>query len=570
MTGTNWDSRDEYTTDAGCGEVGGAGCEPDFTLDGLLNTVPTSRWSCALEMEYPETTSQGCNITYDLQASYSLASVNIYFYESNLLDRLPNEFDVYVSPDGLDYIFSFSAQNNLPLPLGTADVFDFPQGSSGQHVRIVGGAFTDDVTNDWLSINEVKVMINDAISTPTPTASSRGIPTSSPALDVPIPTDAPAITPATGSPTMEGGGSATCSSLTVSGASLLDGDYVGGVNANGATVYTSVSTAAATITTGEDVAVCDDSASASPCLHPLWTLTPADVDTYSSYIVYDEAKSPAYITEVWFRLAPACTGSSLPCSNSPARVEITCSDGSTGTPAPVTSTTSCEVLEVAGTQDGKLDGFYYNDGLLPDADITARVGAYFGYAADSSGELVSNGNKVESYDVAADCTSTSMSTSTCSFNEWRVRAISSSLSSTSSSAGFDYFAFDEADHPVDIESGRVWYTSSLTVVPYAEAITITCAPATAPSFPAASPITSSPSLSTSATTDDDDDLGAKDSPVVEPNSGDGGTNVPMIAGLAGGGMVVFLLIAGAVVYKVRNGPRSVPPPPSYDDIVGTS
>lgn len=108
------------------------------------------------------------------------------------------------------------------------------------------------------------------------------------------------------------------------------------------------------------------------------------------------------------------------------------------------------------------------------------------------------------------------------------------------------------------------------MVPYAEAITITCAPATAPSFPAASPITSSPSLSTSATTDDDDDLGAKDSPVVEPNSGDGGTNVPMIAGLAGGGMVVFLLIAGAVVYKVRNGPRSVPPPPSYDDIVGTS
>lgn len=36
----------------------------------------------------------------------------------------------------------------------------------------------------------------------------------------------------------------------------------------------------------------------------------------------------------------------------------------------------------------QLDGFYYNDGLLPDSDITARVGAYFGYAADSSGELV--------------------------------------------------------------------------------------------------------------------------------------------------------------------------------------
>lgn len=45
--------------------------------DGLLNDEPDSRWSCSLNMDSTSSTTVGCDITYDLQASYDLDSIVI-------------------------------------------------------------------------------------------------------------------------------------------------------------------------------------------------------------------------------------------------------------------------------------------------------------------------------------------------------------------------------------------------------------------------------------------------------------------------------------------------------------
>lgn len=56
---------------------------------------------------------------------------------------------------------------------------------------------------------------------------------------------------------------------------------------------------AATISPGEESAVCADS-TASDCLVTVWMITPND-STTPTYLTYDEATNPTQITELWLR-----------------------------------------------------------------------------------------------------------------------------------------------------------------------------------------------------------------------------------------------------------------------------
>lgn len=92
---------------------------------------------------------------------------------------------------------------------------------------------------------------------------------------------------------------------------------------------------------------------------------------------------------------PACTRAPGPCRldscsssgciSSPAEVTILCGDGSTAssaTPAPVSVTSSsCGIIEIAGTSGAASDGFYYDEGDLADG-----VTQYQGYD-EVNGEL---------------------------------------------------------------------------------------------------------------------------------------------------------------------------------------
>lgn len=64
----------------------------------------------------------------------------------------------------------------------------------------------------------------------------------------------------------------------------------------------------------------------------------------------------------------------------------------------------------------------------------------------------SNGNAVQAKRVESTCTSTATSASAdaCSWRQWWIEP--------SATGAVDYYAYDEADHPVDIAPGTLWYT----------------------------------------------------------------------------------------------------------------
>eukprot|EP00903_Cladosiphon_okamuranus_P015356 g14182.t1 len=531
------------------------GCAPTYMIDGDLNDVGESRWSCEVSLT-PATLD--CYATFDLGSLFTLSKLSMYFHESSDPERTSRQFAVSTSDDGILFVESFTGENTAGLALGVADDFAFPTGSSGQFVRVTGIL----ETGEWLSISEVEVYVDVS----TTTAPAATIPPTIPGTTV-----APLVT--TPSPTVVGG--AACASVTVSNAGDLSGEYS---KVDGALSYISSGAITATVAASQAPAVCAD-ASATDCTVQKWQIKfQTGASTLPSYVVYDEAAHPSDIAQVWLRLnCPSEAG----CTSSPVDVSVLCSDGSTAgsaTPAPVT-TSDCVIIEVAGTSGAASDGFYYDDGSQP----SDGVAQYVGYDT-VNGELTSNGNAVRAKRVDSTCTSTttvtSAATEACSWRQWLVEP--------ASSATLDYYAFDEASHPVDIAPGALWYTSNLTVVPYDGAVSITCAPATTPALDLEAPFTPAPTVSPAdddvnapsmSTADDDaNDRGLDDdatrAPVAEPeepvvetaNDSGGGSNTGIIAGSVAGG-VALLAIAGLVAYKLKKPP---PPPPSYDDLVGSA
>ncbi|CAN0385283.1 unnamed protein product [Ectocarpus fasciculatus] len=237
--------------------------------------------------------------------------------------------------------------------------------------------------------------------------------------------------------------------MQVSNAGDLNGDYASSLSADGSvTTYVSTGINAATIASSDAPAQCADS-TASDCTVNRWQLTPSDAEsTLPTYVVYDEALHPSTIDEVWLRLDNCGSGG---CQSSPAELTILCGDGTTaagsGTPAPVSVTASdCVIIEVAGTSGAASDGFYYDDG----SDLGDGVTQFGGYD-DVNGELTSNGKAVVATRVDTTCATTaSTGADACSWRQWWIEP--------SSSGTVSYFAYDEADHPVDIAAGALWYT----------------------------------------------------------------------------------------------------------------
>lgn len=64
----------------------------------------------------------------------------------------------------------------------------------------------------------------------------------------------------------------------------------------------------------------------------------------------------------------------------------------------------------------------------------------------------SNGNAVQAKRVESTCTgsATSASADACSWRQWWIEP--------ASAGALDYYAYNEADHPVDIAPGTLWYT----------------------------------------------------------------------------------------------------------------
>lgn len=111
-------------------------------------------------------------------------------------------------------------------------------------------------------------------------------------------------------------------------------------------------------------------------------------------------------------------------------------------------------------------------------------------------------------------------------------------------------------------------------MPYDGDVSITCAPATTPTLDLDAQ--ASPAPSVSPADDDAIDRGTDDAtrapvassaPVVgATQDGEDDSNTGVIAGSVAGG-VALLAIAGVVAYKLK---KPTPPPPSYDDLVGSA
>eukprot|EP00752_Nemacystus_decipiens_P017485 g15676.t2 len=540
VTASKYDTRSNTAADEfkGCYTDG---CAPDLMLDGFLNETPESRWSCE---EALVGTITECYATFDLGSPFALSKLSMWFHESFDEERESRAFVVSISDDGSAFTESFAAENTVGLAVGVADDFTFPAGSSGQYVRVTGVLLVD----QWLSINEVEVYVDVNATTPAPAAAS---------------TIAPVVS--TPSPTVVGG--AACANITVSNIGDLNGEYS---RTDGASEYVSTGPNAATIAASETQAECGDASATVDCTVQRWQIKPVDsASTLPTYVVYDEAAHPSDIAQVWLRLDSCSTSG---CTSSPADVDILCSDGSTAglaTPAPVSATSSsCGVIEVAGTSGAVSDGFYYDEGNLAD-----EVARYQGYDA-VNGELTSNGNSVLAKRVESTCTTsaTSASADACSWRQWWIEP--------ESSVALDYYAFAEADHPVDIPPSTLWYTSNLTVVPFDGDVTITCAT----DAPPLGETTPAPSVSGTGNRGIDDDAtddsatrapvdattspadGAEVDGAGQESDGGGDSNTGVIAGSVAGG-VALLAIAGVVAYKLKKTP---PPPPSYDDLVGSA
>eukprot|EP00752_Nemacystus_decipiens_P017484 g15676.t1 len=602
VTASKYDTRSNTAADEfkGCYTDG---CAPDLMLDGFLNETPESRWSCE---EALVGTITECYATFDLGSPFALSKLSMWFHESFDEERESRAFVVSISDDGSAFTESFAAENTVGLAVGVADDFTFPAGSSGQYVRVTGVLLVD----QWLSINEVEVYVDVETPAPVPATTapvpSTAAPTTAPVPTTPEPTvaaptpnatatpnpaaigstaaptvevyvDVNATTPApaaastiapvvsTPSPTVVGG--AACANITVSNIGDLNGEYS---RTDGASEYVSTGPNAATIAASETQAECGDASATVDCTVQRWQIKPVDsASTLPTYVVYDEAAHPSDIAQVWLRLDSCSTSG---CTSSPADVDILCSDGSTAglaTPAPVSATSSsCGVIEVAGTSGAVSDGFYYDEGNLAD-----EVARYQGYDA-VNGELTSNGNSVLAKRVESTCTTsaTSASADACSWRQWWIEP--------ESSVALDYYAFAEADHPVDIPPSTLWYTSNLTVVPFDGDVTITCAT----DAPPLGETTPAPSVSGTGNRGIDDDAtddsatrapvdattspadGAEVDGAGQESDGGGDSNTGVIAGSVAGG-VALLAIAGVVAYKLKKTP---PPPPSYDDLVGSA
>ncbi|CAM9389967.1 unnamed protein product, partial [Hapterophycus canaliculatus] len=372
----------------------------------------------------------------------------------------------------------------------------------------------------------------------------------------------------------------------VSNAGDLSGTYDAITTAAGDLAFQSTGASAGTLaqsTTGA-TAVCADSSSTTPCEITEWRMRPQSANsTLPTYIVFDDAEHPSDIRELWLRLDDCDEF----CTSIPVDVGILCSDGSTAgstTPSPLPASVSdCEILEVAGTSGAGKDGFYYDDGAEP-AD---GVKQYTGYD-DVNDELVRNENLIRAKRINDTECADATSADGCSWRQWWID------SSSESGDALVYYTFDDADHPVDIASGILWYTINETVFPYDGDVVVTCAPAGTATLPGPTPAPTDGDRSVSAPDDD----GWTRSPVSEgspapvsedtpapvvggtpdeagaeaeagagagDDSGEGDeTNTAVIAGSVAGA-VALLAILGVAAYKLKKPP---PPPPSYDDLVG--
>ncbi|CAM9326134.1 unnamed protein product [Ascophyllum nodosum] len=528
-------------------------------------------------------------MTFDLQQSFTVTKITIYFHQSNDTERKANPFVISISVNDVTYADSFDGVNTPGTPLLTGEEFAFPDDPVARYVRLT--AILDE--DQWLSINEVEMYVDLAtpapytgkntpapsvalvstVLTPTPlsnTASaSTSVPTASPSGIGPWQTMMPAISMApTSGPTPLGTpmGGLGCSNVTVSNTNGMDGLYVLGPN----NTFLSTATSSATIASSQLATDCADGVSTN-CAITKWTIS-SDVDTGMTYMAYDNAEHPSDVTEVWLRVN--CS-SNTKCVNSPAGVEVVCGDGSSiSTPAPVAlSSTDCGIVEVAGILGEGLDGTYYDDGSSPSGGVTR----YMGYDA---GDLTSNGNTLAANWTNGGCPSPSETgTSTdgdCSWREWRIMPGDDNLDA------HEYFTFDEADHPVDIARGIQWYMLDVVEKPYDGAINITCAPADTPALPTSAPTTIAPTAASPAPTatmpvalvTDDSSTRQPVNGSVPPTEGalaveaggsesTGADNTPAIIGGAAGAAALLALV-GIVTYR-RMSP---PPPPSYDDIVG--